>query len=158
MIKTSVDDGGTLIIIDCYLLQHEMCPATQCSAGLQCRSAAVLHKQYSPVPAVMLQYCCMLCTAPGKCQPLLWRILLFCNHHFCRAAAADRRRRSWPTLGCCPCRGWGVSMSTEICTVEQSTDFREVSQFPEKAPIRLACKDRVIWLAKWPNFMTTYCV
>ena len=35
MIITSVDDGGTLII-DCYLLQHEMCPATQCSAWLQC--------------------------------------------------------------------------------------------------------------------------
>ena len=138
--------------------EHWLSTVTSCStrcaplhsAVLGC-SAAVLHKQYSPVPAVMLQYCCMLCTAPGKCQPLLWRILLFCNHHFCRAAAADRRRRSWPTLGCCPCRGWGVSMSTEICTVEQSTDFREVSQFPEKAPIRLACKDRVIWLAKIIN-------
>ena len=47
-------------------------------------------------------------------------------------------------LGMLPVPRLGVSMSTEICTVEQSTDFREVSQFPEKAPIRLACKDRVI--------------
>ena len=106
LIKTSTD---------VMTAEHWLSTVTSCSTRLGPATAAlclaaVLHKQYSPVPAVMLQYCCMrcmLCTAPGKCHPLLWRICYFVISIFCRLAAADRRRRSWPTLGCYPCRGWG---------------------------------------------------